>query len=226
MASVCFATCILLFAHVAEGRAGEVQHYVPLSDGEIAGDPTIRPKIAAIAACALPEGTIAVAIVKGSRFEFPGKVGLVPAWAGGKRLTPSEQRWISACMLARFGVREPQVLLALKAGGSTRAPDGILRDGPFPEGFTLHEGGFFGNLFSDEPVAYACAGDRAELEDLDPVMSQRTCTKSSSDASLAALGLTDCGFRFVGFCSQIGSPEIQGIRYEEIIEVYLEPTAR
>ena len=197
--------------------------YVPLSDASLAARAELRPKITAIAACALPEGVTAVAETEEGRHEFPGLFGLAPQWAEGATLSESEQRWISACMLARFGAREPEVLLSLSANGRA-APVTSQLSSAAGDGFTLHEGGFFGNLFADDPVAYACAGDRTTEEDADPVMELRTCTGQARDKALAVLGLTDCGFRFIGFCSQLSTPEVSGIRYDEVIEVYLEPT--
>ena len=44
-------------------------------------------------------------------------------------------------------------------------------------------------------------------------------------AFVLVLGLTACGYRFIGFCSQIGTPEVGDVRYEEVIEVYLKPEA-
>ena len=197
--------------------------YVSLSDASLAARAELRPKITAIAACALPEGVTAVAETDEGRFEFPGLMGLAPHWAEGATLSQSEQRWISACMLARFGAREPEVLLSLSVNDRVIPTSGQLSSAA-GDGFTLHEGGFFGNLFVDDPVAYACAGDRTSEEDADPVMELRTCTGQARDKALAVLGLTDCGFRFIGFCSQLGTPEVNGIRYDEVIEVYLEPT--
>ena len=217
-----FPTALLLITSFGSSAIASPQ-YVPLSDASLAAQAELRPNITAIAACALPEGVTAVAETDEGRYEFPGVVGIAPHWAEGATLSESEQRWISACMLARFGAREPEVLLSLSANGRT-TPEASEIANAAREGFTLHEGGFFGNLFADDPVAYACAGDRTALEDADPVLEQRTCTLQAQDRALAVLGLTNCGFRFVGFCSQINTPEVNGVRYDEVIEVYLEPT--
>lgn len=217
-----FSAALILITSLGSSAIAAPQ-YVPLSDASLAARAELRPKITAIAACALPEGVTAVAETNEGRYEFPGLVGIAPHWAEGATLSLSEQRWISACMLARFGAREPEVLLSLSANGRA-APASSELLGAAGEGFTLHEGGFFGNLFADDPVAYACAGDRTAEEDADPVMGLRTCTVQARDRALAVLGLTDCGFRFVGFCSQMSTPEVNGVRYDEVIEVYLEPT--
>ncbi len=194
---------------------------------ELVGVPMVdsaggREMLGYLAACALPADAGVYAEKDGVRYDFPGSMGLAPGWPGSS-LAASEQRWVSACILALKDGTGGAVSVSLRAVNSDNP---ALR--PSDEelsAYTIHEGGFFGNLFYAEPVAFACRGDRTEAEDGDPVMAQRICTQRSADRAMTALGLTACGYRFIGFCSQIGTPEIGGVRYEEVIEVYLKPEA-
>lgn len=194
---------------------------------ELVGVPMVesasgREMLGYLSACALPPEGGAYAEKDGERFDFPGAIGLAPDWLK-TAMTESEQRWVSACVLALKDGTGGAVSVSLRAANSDnpalRASEEEL------SAYTIHEGGFFGNLFYAEPVAFACRGDRTEAEDGDPVLAKRICTQRSSDRAMTALGLTACGYRFIGFCSQIGTREIGGVRYEEVIEVYLKPEA-
>jgi hypothetical protein len=194
---------------------------------ELVGVPMVdsangREMLSYLATCALPAEGGAYAEKDGQRFDFPGSMGLAPGWLETS-MTESEQRWVSACILALKDGTGGAVSVSLRAANSDnpalRPSDDDLT------AFTIHEGGFFGNLFFAEPVAFACRGDRSEIEDGDPVLAKRVCTQRSSDQAMTALGLTACGYRFIGFCSQIGTPEVGDVRYDEVIEVYLKPEA-
>jgi hypothetical protein len=210
----------LLEARVVE--AGDTSAFQELVGVPMVDSPAGREMLGYLATCALPAEGGAYAEKEGVRYDFPGGLGLAPGWLDAP-LTVSEQHWVSACILALKDGNDGGVSVSLRAAGSDHP---ALR--PSEEDlavFTIHEGGFFGNLFYAEPVAFACRGDRTEAEDGDPVLAKRTCTRSSADNAMTALGLTDCGYRFIGFCSQIGTPEVGGVRYDEVIEVYLKPEA-
>ncbi len=194
---------------------------------ELVGVPMVesasgREMLGYLSACALPAEGGAYAEKDGERFDFPGAIGLAPGWPASS-LTASEQRWVSACILALKDGTGGTVSVRLRAA---KPNNPALR--PSEEelsAYTIHEGGFFGNLFFSEPIAFACQGDRTEAEDGDPVLAKRVCTQRSTDRAMTALGLTACGYRFIGFCSQIGTPEVGDVRYDEVIEVYLKPEA-
>ena len=182
-----------------------------------------RAMLSLVASCALPAEEAAFGDLGGKRFVFPGDLGLVPDWPE-RPLTPSDQRWISACVLARRnGGSDAGVKLSLRTAHAAMPP--FTPDDAERKRFTIHEGGFFGNLFLPQPLAFTCRGDRSEEEDRDPVMRKRICTTLGNDGAMTALGLTACGYRMVGFCSQIGTPVLGGETYREFIEVYLEPEA-
>ena len=202
--------------------ARDTSAYQELVEVPMVDTPTGRQMLGYLAACALPTDFGAYAEKDGERYDFPGAMGLVPGWLDDP-MTASQQRWVSACVLALKGLTDDRVAISMRAANSDNP---ALR--PSEEDlalYSIHEGGFFGNLFFSEPVAFACGGDRAEAEEDDPVMQRRMCTQRGTDRALTALGLTACGFRFIGVCSQLGTPEVGGVRYDEMIEVYLKPEA-
>ena len=206
---------------LADG-ARDTSAYQELVEVPMVDTPKGREMLGYLAACALPADFGAYAEKDGERYDFPGAMGLAPGWLDDP-MTASQQRWVSACILALKDGNDGGVSVSLRAPNSDNP---ALR--PSEEdlaAYTIHEGGFFGNLFYSEPIAFACRGDRTTAEDEDPVLAKRICTQRSSDEAMTALGLTACGYRFIGFCSQIGTPEVGGVRYDEVIEIYLKPEA-
>ena len=59
-----------------------------------------RAMLSLVAGCALPAQEAAYGDHGGTRYVFPGELGLVPSWPD-RPMTAGEQRWISACVLAR-----------------------------------------------------------------------------------------------------------------------------
>ena len=166
--------------------------------------------------CALPPGA---SVSTGDGTQFTGAIGLAPQWAE-RALDPSEQRWISACLLARtnlFGVR---VMLSMR--GSRPGLSGSMTDEE-KSNYTFQEGAFYGNLWAQPPHAYVCSGT-GENSVKDRL--QRVCTEESDVA-----GISRCGFEIAGNCEDVC--EHQGTdgaklrcrggetTYEEIITTFL-----
>ena len=168
--------------------------------------------------CALPKG----ATVSGNDgTQFAGSLGLVPQWAE-RALNTVDQRWLSACLLARtnlFGVR---VTISLR-GSNPVLVDRLTRHEKTL--FTSEEGAFYGNLWAQPQRAYAClgSGDNAVKERL-----KRVCTEESDHA-----GISRCGFQITGSCEDVCERQgIDGSRlacrggdetYEEVITTFLKP---
>src|SRR6185295_3704104 len=155
------------------------------------------------------------------RFTFPGQIGLAPRWLNDP-MTPPQERWVSACMLALTNYYGKHVDVSLHA-------DPMLV--PFLEQtkeetrtFTILEGGFFGNLFSANPIAYVCSGTRTKIEAQDPVFRDRICTKATGETTLDGKPLTACQFILTGPCSDPASFIVNGETYQEVIFVFLKPT--
>jgi hypothetical protein len=173
-----------------------------------------------IVGCALPEDVTLTVELKGRAYAFSGGSGLAPAWTE-RGLTLAEQRWVSACVFARTNHFGKQVVISLRssapAAKSLHAPKTERRD------FSLFEGGFFGNLFQERPVAYACTGDRSPERAADPILEDRVCTERSGASSPSGAPLTRCGFILTGSCDDPRSFRVGDQVFREVIYTYLKP---
>lgn len=206
-------TCLL---GAAPGFGADAPVRVPLNDTREALTVDGRERLQYLIGCALPEGVIVETIVEGQRYEFPGSIGLAPDWRE-RALTPSEARWVSACMLARTNAFGVTVQISLRA---EPAPvESLETSSEERQQFTFRDAGFFGNLFSDDAPAYVCTEGEGpqrarQLESL-----RRVCSLPSSNADEP--GLSRCHFLIAGPCSD--RPFVQhGVDYSgEVIHVYL-----
>ncbi len=171
--------------------------------------------------CALPEDEGVYLVVDGQRLEFPGGMGLAPGWLE-RPLTETEQRWVSAGILARtnfFGVKVP---ISLRRPGSGFAFLEVSSEET--RGFSIYEGDFFGNLFIDPPIACVAAPPRTPGGPEDGVFQLRVGTEPDPSAPpLEGLPLTRCGFVLTGRPQEPGAHCFRGVCYDEYISVYLKP---
>ena len=94
-----------------------------------------REMLGYLAACALPKSAGAHAEKDGRRFDFPGAMGLAPNWLDDP-MTTSEQRWVSACILALKDGNDGGVSVSLRAANSDNP---ALRPGEEElSAYTLH----------------------------------------------------------------------------------------
>lgn len=203
----------------AESETSEAR-IIELTDTPQLGSVVGRRMLGHLIDCALEPEVVATATVSGERFRFPGAVGLAPRWLE-RNPSEAEQRWVSACILAQvnyFGVGVPASLRAPALDLASLSPGEKER-----ERFTLHEAGYFGNLFAAEPVAYVCQGDWSDRERRDLGARKRVCAEVSDDPEIAGQGLSQCGLKMVGPCGRKGVFEADGQIYREVIHVYLEP---
>lgn len=157
--------------------------------------------------CALPEGKEIDATVPGATdtappdtlytcanesCRFPGSLGLAEYWID-HRLDVKGQRWITACLLARVNCFGVKVMISLRGV----APQ-LLVGKHEAERYSLEEGGFYGNIFSDpsKPLDWnACRGkDAAAGESGD--LELRVCTEPDPNDPTH----TKCGFNYAGDC--------------------------
>jgi hypothetical protein len=92
--------------------------------------------------------------------------------------------------------------------------------------FTIFEGGFFGNLFTSEPVAYACQGARMPAQARDPILQERICTQETGETTAEGTPITACRFLLTGRCEDSTSVRVHGTLYTEVIFTYLRPSQR
>ena len=209
----------------APADATPPQQRYPLNDPakEIAQTESGREFIKYLADCALGAGVAAYADVGGQHYEFPGALGLAPHWLH-RPLTETEQRWVSACILARtnyFGVEVP---ISMRADHSPypalQTTDEERRQ------FTLHEGDFFGNLFADPPVAAVALGRATPEQRRDPVFQRRVCAAEDLNAApLDGRKLSRCRFVITGDARDADAHTLNGQAYPQSISVYLKPQA-
>ncbi len=168
--------------------------------------------------CAFDATTVAKLELSGETITYSGGLGLAPAWAD-RPLSLAEQRWVSACILS----------LANKFGKSVKVDlrgDHLKFGHDTPEEFqlfSLHEGGFFGNLFISPPAAYVCQGRDISKISAFPIGSLRVCAQSSSAMAPRGNALSQCGIIITGPCSSPSSFIVNGERFEEVIHVWLPP---
>ena len=198
-------------------------HFRELSDdgAQMAATEQGRQFLKYLVSCALLPEQGAYVVVDGVRHDFPGSLGLAPHWLD-QPLTETEQRWVSAGILARtnfFGV-QVQISTRHPSSGfvSLAAGDQELRD------FTLYEGDFFGNVFAEQPVACVAVARRSPEEQADPILQRRVGTEI--DPGLVPIDgkpITRCGFIMTGYADDPDAHTFRGVGYDEYISVYLKP---
>lgn len=94
---------------------------VPVADLASVATPEQRKDMKYLASCALDANTVLVAQVDGETHEFPGAIGLAPEW-WHRPLTPEEERWVSACLLARTNFYGVRVEISLRTPFPSEAP--------------------------------------------------------------------------------------------------------
>jgi hypothetical protein len=155
------------------------------------------------------------------RFTFQGHLGLAPRWLY-EAMTPSEERWVSACRLAHVNYFGKSGLISLRAGEPTIPA--LMASEDEQRTFTIFEGGFFGNLFLPSPVAYACQGDRTPAQARDPILQDRLCTQETGGTTADGRPITFCHFLVTGRCDDAATFTVEGTHYTEVFFTYFAPT--
>jgi hypothetical protein len=129
--------------------------------------------------------------------EFSGSIGLAAGWLDHP-LTLAERRWVSACLLSRVNA------FGISVEISMRGPNDALQvDEAERRDWSLPEGAFFGDLFSDpdSPIlGYSCrapvvTGGTSESRE------HRVCTEADPQHP----GFTRCGLVDLGECDGLGA---------------------
>lgn len=134
----------------------------------------------------------------------------------------SQERWVSACMLALTNYFGKHVDVSLQA--NSKSVPSLEQTEEETRIFSIFEGGFFGNLFRTNPVAYVCAGTRTKIEAQNPVFRDRICAMATGENTVDGKPLTACQFILTGSCSDPTSFIVNGETYQEVIFVFLKPT--
>lgn len=174
-----------------------------------------------LVSCALPEKVNVVTTVDQVRFVFPGLMGLAPQWSK-QPLSLTEQRRVSACILARTNFYGKPVLVSLRGNEST-LPDSVKANRKDRRAFPFYEAGFFGNIFLEQPVAYVCGPTLTHKRKQYLESSFRVCSFPAEPAVTNANGqaVSRCQFIMVGPCYRANFRQA-GINYTpDVLKVYL-----
>lgn len=137
---------------------GASLNYTPLSPAMLntyAGNSNARAALVYAVGCALPAGVSVTGSYSfdGSLFSITwhGEIGLAPGWRT-TALTTSQQRLVSACVLARVNLTGTSVMISLRGPSSALS---VTTEEAMA--YLKQEGGFFGNIFqgraSTSPLA-------------------------------------------------------------------------
>jgi hypothetical protein len=204
----------------AETPSAPIPRQVELADPALASTAAKREQLTYLVRCALP-ADIALYTQQGTeRFTFQGSMGLAPRWLY-EAMTPSEERWVSACLLALVNYFGKHVRVSMRA---TPPPVPALESSDDEQQtFSIFEGGFFDNLFTPEPVAYTCRGERTPAQASDPILQDRICTRATGETTADGKSITSCRFLLTGRCEDATSFTVDGTQYAEVIFTYLRP---
>jgi len=169
--------------------------------------------------CALPKGVQVSSTVNGKVYYFQGSAGLASQWLN-RTMTLSEQRWVSACLLSRVNFFGEKVKISMRANINQvdKIPDFLQTSAQELASYPFFEGGFYGNLFLPEPVAYTCLGENSQTHINITRSKKRVCTHPLGDFLESGETLSQCGFIVSGVCRNLPNKE----RYDEVIYVYLQ----
>src|SRR5262245_55818305 len=177
----------------AAGTATQVE----LANPALASTADKREQLTYLVRCALPEDIVLYAQHGPDRFTFQGSLGLAPRWLY-EAMTQSEERWVSACLLAHVNYFGKSVTISLRATPPV-VPTLVVSEHE-QQTFSIFEGGFFGNLFLPAPVAYTCRGARTLAQARDPILQDRVCTQETGATTADGTSITLCRFLMTGRC--------------------------
>lgn len=198
---------------LAQNALSSTRLEASLATAELVATAEGREVYSYIVTCALPESVTIEATIpdapdtappdtlytcSAGACTFPGSLGLAAYWAD-RKLDPKGQRWITACLLARVNAFVTTEAISLRG----LAPD-LTVGVDEAELFSVEEGAFFGNLFTDDegPLDWnACRGE-GEVSDEGGGLALRDCAEEDP----ANPGYTYCGFKYAGDCADF-TPE-------------------
>jgi hypothetical protein len=149
-----------------------------------------------IAKCAV-ESSFTIQTQNGG-LSFPGQWGLYQGWKSNRLNGQDKRERVSACILALLNGNNQELNICIIGPGG--APFSDACTDPL---ISVREGGFFGDLFAQNPTAYIVGPDLAVAAD-----TGRVCTSSSSEGSYCcAEDDTSCSHHIVRAGSMEGPPE-------------------
>ncbi|MBA2541542.1 MAG: hypothetical protein H0V17_18005 [Deltaproteobacteria bacterium] len=182
---------------------------------ELLATPEGREVLGFVISCAIEPGQILVAEFEGETFEFAGEVGLANHWLTSP-VDDAGAGWVSACLFARVNAANVAIPISLRGNSPILATDADER-----AGWSLQEGAFYGNFFTDDGEAIdwnACRGEDQAAGETGGLM-ERDCAEPctpgdvldggdpmvSGDETICEAGQTQCGFHFAGDCGDFAA---------------------
>jgi hypothetical protein len=217
------STLPTLAAPRADTSSAVLPRLIALADPHLASTAAKREQLTYLVRCALPEGIELYTQQGTERFTFPGRIGLAPHWVS-TAMTPSEERWVSACLLAHLNYFGKHVMISLRA--QQPLVPALEASNEEQQTFSIFEGGFFGNLFTPHPVAYTCRGQHTLEQASEPILQDRICTQETGETTAEGKPLTYCRLILTGGCEDDHSFIVDGQPYAEVIFTYLRPSNR
>jgi hypothetical protein len=151
------------------------------------------PTMKAIAKCAV-ESSFTIVDSSGT-FSFPGQWPLYTSWKSNRLNGQDKRERVSSCILTLLNGNNQELALCIIGPGGSPFSDACS-----DPTVTLREGGFFGDLFAENPKAYVAGPDTS-----DPVDSGRACF-ATSGTYCCAENDTNCPQRIVLVGSILGDP--------------------
>jgi hypothetical protein len=151
-----------------------------------------------IVQCALPSDVTLKGIYAGVEYTFKGDIGLASRWIH-RTIRTREQRWVSACLIARVNKFEIPVPISIRG-----PKDDLTLTAEEAEQFSVQEGAFYGNVFKpiSEPIEWVACRGRDQAESELGTLSLRKCAEPDP----ANPGKTLCGFTYAGDCVNFSRP--------------------
>ena len=194
-----------------------------LSDPTLASTAAKRKQLTYLVRCALPADVALYADIEGERFTFPGSIGLAPHWLT-EAMTPSEERSVSACLLAHVNysgnipespsTRQGIAVPGLEASARSSRPTRFLK------------GGFSAISLPPRPSPIPVRARVPLLKRRTPILQDRVCTQETGATTAKGMPVTVCQFLVTGPCEEPHSFTVDGLYYPEVIFVYLKPSTR
>ena len=224
LAMVSALSAVGLAACGAAPADGEVQQSAALTDNSLTAnsltanaltDPLARELLKYVVSCALDDGDSLTIKVNGTRYTFPGELGLAPDWSDRDgSCDGSCQRWVTACVLARVDAAGVKREISVRGNNPALWPS-------FGElwGYPAREASYFGNIFAPGQPRFLCLSPG---QTNDP----RVCGASLASCPMTVEGScsTDCSdtgaFGTFSNCSDAGRAG-RGHTYAEVITVFL-----
>lgn len=179
----------------ADGR--EVYSY--LSTCALPADVVVHAEVAGAADTAPPNTIYTCA---SGQCSFPGGLGLAPGWLDAP-LDDDGKAWVSACIFARINKHQTAEAISLRG-----ANPGLEVTVDEAETYTLQEGAFFGNLFTDvkDPIDWNACRGAAQASTESGGLALRDCTEpgyvpEDDPTAEPDMTRTQCGFTYAGDCT-------------------------